>query len=144
MYEVGRESERDHPTPLLKIVCAYYAGELGGGEDDAVDSDAVPPPCQDDFRKDDGRIDRAAFIRALNEHQKQQAQEIIEPKAIPVTKFHYAVARFISQRRLEAQMVTAHGVFPRGVPYDQQADWKWQLWNQYWSGSSDARDMKMS
>jgi len=128
MYDAGRESNKKSPSPLLWVVC-YYLNE---GQDQEDDIPLVAPPAKSDF------TDGASYIIAMKEYQA--AKPAKERTGLKVSPLHYRISSFIAQRKLEAQMLSAHGLLPDNIPYDKQPAWKWNLWSSYWSGENDERD----
>ena len=135
MYEAGRESAKKSPSPLLWVVCFYLDGEDSQVEDESV----VQAPTEEEFTDEQGKVDRASYIRALREWQEAQPEEK-ERSGLKVSALHYRLTSFVAQRKLEAQMLSAHGLLPGNKAYDEQPAWKWNMWSRYWAGENDERE----
>ena len=139
MYEVGRESVKEHPSSLLMVVCYYYNG---GAAQVEVEPTVVVrrTPQKEDFTHE-GVLDKRAFAAAVRTALQERATDGPgSGDGMRVSRVHTAIARFLQQRITEASVADAMHLMPDDVPWNRQPAWKWRLWNRYWSGASDERD----
>ena len=138
MYEVGRESVKEHPSSLLMVVCYYWNG---GEQTTTVEPVAATrTPRKEDFTHD-GVVDQKAFLTALRTVlQERKVDGAGSGDGVRISRVHMKIASFLQQRITEASVADAMHLMPDDVPWNRQPAWKWRLWNRYWSGASDERD----
>ena len=123
---------------MLWIVCYYY----NGGGDEAPESDPVELVDENQFRGEDGKVDKAALLRHIREQKESEPPAKSAEPDMRVRPVHLVLTRFVQRRIDEARVAENLHLMPGGVPYDQVAAWRWRLWNSYLAGVADEREAR--